>query len=296
MVPEGRPHATRDVWTIDEAALRPVSFACGAGGDRAPSHSGLHHAGDRSPVRAKQRRTPGSCGARDCQEFCARGHDDGKERIITWLSRRNFWTNCLRAAIRMRCLPRTGLLDELKKALSERILNAELDEHLEDERSEGSANRRNGQLEEDGADRHVEDDAVDPARPGRHLRSEADRQISAPLPRLRRQDHLDVRARHDGARDPRPPRGALRHRRVAGPDLGGHRRGPGGGGRMAEPAAGRAAIRSSSSTRSGSRSGTKASSATRPSTSRSASCRTARRRFWASGSSRPRAPSSGCAS
>ena len=37
-----------------------------------------------------------------------------------------------------------GLLDELKKALSERILNAELDEHLDDERTEGSANRRNG--------------------------------------------------------------------------------------------------------------------------------------------------------
>lgn len=39
---------------------------------------------------------------------------------------------------------RDGLLDDLKKALSERILNAELDEHLEDERAEGSANRRNG--------------------------------------------------------------------------------------------------------------------------------------------------------
>ncbi|MER8427911.1 transposase, partial [Mesorhizobium sp. M1403] len=29
---------------------------------------------------------------RDCREFCARGHDDGKERIIAWLLRRNFWT------------------------------------------------------------------------------------------------------------------------------------------------------------------------------------------------------------
>ncbi|MER8455652.1 ABC transporter substrate-binding protein, partial [Mesorhizobium sp. M1300] len=28
----------------------------------------------------------------DCREFCARGHDDGKERIIAWLLRRNFWT------------------------------------------------------------------------------------------------------------------------------------------------------------------------------------------------------------
>ena len=37
-----------------------------------------------------------------------------------------------------------GLLDDLKKALSERILNAELDEHLDGERVEGSANRRNG--------------------------------------------------------------------------------------------------------------------------------------------------------
>jgi putative transposase len=37
-----------------------------------------------------------------------------------------------------------GLLDDLKKALSERILNAELDEHLEEERTEGGINRRNG--------------------------------------------------------------------------------------------------------------------------------------------------------
>jgi putative transposase len=37
-----------------------------------------------------------------------------------------------------------GLLDDLKKALSERILNAELDEHLDGERAEGSGNRRNG--------------------------------------------------------------------------------------------------------------------------------------------------------
>ena len=39
---------------------------------------------------------------------------------------------------------RDGLLDDLKKALSERILNAELDEHLANERSEGAVNRRNG--------------------------------------------------------------------------------------------------------------------------------------------------------
>jgi len=37
-----------------------------------------------------------------------------------------------------------GLFDELKKALSERILNTELDQHLLGERSEGGGNRRNG--------------------------------------------------------------------------------------------------------------------------------------------------------
>ena len=40
---------------------------------------------------------------------------------------------------------RDGLVDDLKKALSERILSAELDEHLDDEREAGGlANRRNG--------------------------------------------------------------------------------------------------------------------------------------------------------
>jgi len=37
-----------------------------------------------------------------------------------------------------------GLLDDLKKALSERLLNAELDEHIENERANGNVNRRNG--------------------------------------------------------------------------------------------------------------------------------------------------------
>ena len=39
---------------------------------------------------------------------------------------------------------RDGLLDELKKALSERMLSAELDDHLESEGAEGVTNRRNG--------------------------------------------------------------------------------------------------------------------------------------------------------
>ncbi|BCH23250.1 hypothetical protein MesoLjLb_42040 [Mesorhizobium sp. L-8-3] len=62
-----------------------------------------------------------------------------------------------------------GLLDDLKKALSERILNAELDEHLADEGADGNANRRNGHSKKTVADGDVTDDAGDPARPGRHL-------------------------------------------------------------------------------------------------------------------------------
>src|SRR3546814_2684268 len=37
-----------------------------------------------------------------------------------------------------------GLIDELKKALSERVLAAELDDHLESEAESGGRNRRNG--------------------------------------------------------------------------------------------------------------------------------------------------------
>ena len=37
-----------------------------------------------------------------------------------------------------------GLLDELKKALAERVLNAELDDHLDSEAADGAKNGRNG--------------------------------------------------------------------------------------------------------------------------------------------------------
>jgi hypothetical protein len=47
-------------------------------------------------------------GVGDCQEFCARGHDDGKRRIITWLSRRTSWISFWRVVIRTRCSPRTA--------------------------------------------------------------------------------------------------------------------------------------------------------------------------------------------
>ena len=57
-----------------------------------------------------------------------------------------------------------GLVDELKKALSERILNTELDEHLDSDGAEG---------------KYFEDDAVGAAGSGRDVRSQTDRQIPA---------------------------------------------------------------------------------------------------------------------
>jgi hypothetical protein len=44
----------------------------------------------------------------DCQEFCAGGHDDEKERIITWLSKRNYWTSFLLVVIHRRFSARTA--------------------------------------------------------------------------------------------------------------------------------------------------------------------------------------------
>ena len=69
-----------------------------------------------------------------------------ERRIITWPLEKELLDQ-------LACRPRSErgfrqgavLVDDLKKALSERILNAELDEHLDEEREAGGpANRRNG--------------------------------------------------------------------------------------------------------------------------------------------------------
>ena len=67
-----------------------------------------------------------------------------------------------------------GLFDELKKALAERVLNAEIDDHLDGEVAAGKRNSRNGYFEEDGADRDLEARSAHSSRPGGDVRSEAD--------------------------------------------------------------------------------------------------------------------------
>src|SRR4028118_2106367 len=118
-----------------------------------------------------------------------------------------------------------GLLDDLKKALAERVLNAEMDHHLS---REGNAeNRRNGYGSKTGltdtakleiAVPRGRQAALPPPPPGKQPRGRvrlgagrsppardsrpqgpagdprppADWQVPAALPWLRRQDHLDV--------------------------------------------------------------------------------------------------------
>jgi putative transposase len=83
-----------------------------------------------------------------------------------------------------------GVLDALKKALAERMLNDEMDQHLGGEAVDGRPNTRNGY----GQKTVLTDTgrlATFP-RSARHLRPAVDRQVSAPLPRLRREDRSSL--------------------------------------------------------------------------------------------------------
>src|SRR5215213_3971221 len=140
-----------------------------------------------------------------------------------------------------------GLLDELKKALAERALNAEMDHYLGGE--EGTGNSRNGY----GRKTVVTDTGRIELEVPRDRRASFDPQLIAEYQRRfpglacpragkarpgGRQDRLDVRARHEHPRDRGPPARALRHRRLAGLDQRRDRRGAGRGRDVAVPAAG----------------------------------------------------------
>ena len=102
-----------------------------------------------------------------------------------------------------------GLFDELKKALAERVLNAELDEHLDGEAAAGKANHRNGYSKKTvltGAPSSI--CAFRAIAKARLIRTDCP--LSAPLSWLRREDRVDVRPRHDGSGDPGPSDGDLR--------------------------------------------------------------------------------------
>jgi putative transposase len=71
-----------------------------------------------------------------------------------------------------------GLFDELKKALAERVLNAEIDDHLEGEAAGGKKNHRNGYSSKRVI---TETSKLDIRVP----RDRADRSIPAAISRLR---------------------------------------------------------------------------------------------------------------
>src|SRR5271166_6586332 len=129
-----------------------------------------------------------------------------------------------------------GLLDDLKKALSERILNAELDEHLGDEDAGGNANRRNGYSKKTvltGTSKMTlsipRDRAgtFDPKLIAKYQRRfpDFDEKI------------ISMYARGMSVREIRGHLEELYGIDVSPPDLGRHLRGPGRGGRMAEQTA-----------------------------------------------------------
>ncbi|SNT22779.1 Transposase, Mutator family [Azospirillum sp. RU38E] len=131
-----------------------------------------------------------------------------------------------------------GLLDQLKKALAERVLKAEMDHHLA---GDESGNRRNGYgrktvLTDTGAvELSVPRDRAstfDPQLIGKYQRrfpgfddSEEDqktiRWIVFPM------SHLDVRAGYVDTGNHRPSAGTVRDRGIGGPDLSGDGRGAG---------------------------------------------------------------------
>ncbi len=131
-----------------------------------------------------------------------------------------------------------GLVDELKKALANRVLSAELDDHLDGEAAAGKANRRNGYSKKTVLGESSKLELRIPRDREGYFRSQADRQVPAPLSRLRRKDHLDVRPGDERPRDPGPSAGDLWPRRLARPDLDGDRRRAGDRDGVAEPAAG----------------------------------------------------------
>ncbi len=194
-----------------------------------------------------------------------------------------------------------GLLDGLKKALAERALNAELDHHLETGEPDGRANSRNGY---GGKSVLTGTGKLDLQVPRDRL-STFDPQLIAKYQRRFPGFDDKIVSMYARGMSTREIQGHLRelYGLEVSPDLTQrrHRRRPRRGRRVAEPAARGASgavprSRWSSWTRSGSRSAMRARSATRRFMSRSGFGPMAPRRSLASGSSRPRAPSSGCGS
>jgi Transposase, Mutator family len=106
-----------------------------------------------------------------------------------------------------------GLLKELTKAILERALAAEMSEHLGYEKHDPAGHRR-GNTRNGNSKKTLKGDFGElgnATRPAGDVRAQDRRQAADALDRFRRQDHLDVRAGDDHARDPGPPGRDVRH-------------------------------------------------------------------------------------
>jgi putative transposase len=134
-------------------------------------------------------------------------------------------------------LGKDGLIDELKRALAERALNAEMDHHLDGEAAEGRANSRNGY----GRKTLLTDTGKLPIAVPRDRLSTFDPQLIAKY--RRRLPGFDDKVISMYARGMTvreisgAPGRALWHRRLARPDQRRDRRHPRRDRRVAEPAA-----------------------------------------------------------
>ena len=122
----------------------------------------------------------------------------------------------------------------MKKLMAERILKAELTDHLGYEKHAPDGRNR-GNSRNDKTTKTLKDDrgalpVEIPPGPRGLLRSQADPQVPDALVRLRRQDHLHVRTGHEHARYPgprgRPLRGGHLARTILPDHRHGNRRGP----------------------------------------------------------------------
>ena len=186
-----------------------------------------------------------------------------------------------------------GLIDDLKKALAERVLNAEMDHHLA---GEEPGNRRNGY----GKKTVITDTGQIELEVPRDRQARFDPQLIAKYQRRFPGFDDKIISMYARGMSTREIVGHLRdlYGIDVSPDLisavtdavleevvS-----------LAGPPAWKRSIRWFSSMHCGSRSATRGWCATRPSTSRSACAPTVPRKSWGCGSSRTRAPSSGCAS
>lgn len=116
-----------------------------------------------------------------------------------------------------------GLLGDLKKALAERILDAEMGHHPDQGAERDAGNHRNGHSRKTV----ITDSGAMPLSIPRDRQGRFEPQLTekpAPFSRFRRQDHRVIRPRHDDPRHPGARVRALRHRDLAGSGVDGHRR------------------------------------------------------------------------